>query len=173
MFVALDRSVELRVTSCLTLDTVTRMRNSSTSSQTCRNCTDFPWTARGNSAGPAGLNGKNVWVCLAEIQPASSRRFGFWGPSFAMFSGYRVARLIRGLSSVFDAVPSPLAPPPIRNLLYIYPQSLNFSSRQGSVRNIAVMVQFMAGEDPSQAMPVSVLFARTPHSCECPIICFG
>ncbi len=42
-----------------------------------------------------------------------------------------------------------------RNLLYIYPQSLNFSSRQGSVRNIAVKVQFMAGEDPSQALPVS------------------
>ncbi|CDQ79867.1 unnamed protein product [Oncorhynchus mykiss] len=42
----------------------------------------------------------------------------------------------------------------IGNLLYIYPQSLNFSSRQGSVRNIAVKVQFMAGEDPSLAMPV-------------------
>uniref|UniRef100_A0A673YN18 Dedicator of cytokinesis 6 n=1 Tax=Salmo trutta TaxID=8032 RepID=A0A673YN18_SALTR len=41
-----------------------------------------------------------------------------------------------------------------RNLLYIYPQSLNFSSRQGSVRNIAVKVQFMAGEDLSLAMPV-------------------
>ncbi|KTG38606.1 hypothetical protein cypCar_00023845 [Cyprinus carpio] len=42
-----------------------------------------------------------------------------------------------------------------KNLLYVYPQSVNFSSRQGSVRNIAVKVQFMAGEDPSQAMPVS------------------
>ncbi|XP_072847710.2 dedicator of cytokinesis protein 6 isoform X6 [Pogona vitticeps] len=41
-----------------------------------------------------------------------------------------------------------------RNLLYVYPQSLNFSSRQGSVRNIAVKLQFMAGEDPSHAMPV-------------------
>ncbi|XP_010898348.2 dedicator of cytokinesis protein 7 isoform X3 [Esox lucius] len=41
-----------------------------------------------------------------------------------------------------------------RNLLYVYPQSLNFSSRQGSVRNIAVKVQFMAGEDHSLAMPV-------------------
>ncbi|XP_060799164.1 dedicator of cytokinesis protein 7-like [Neoarius graeffei] len=41
-----------------------------------------------------------------------------------------------------------------RNMLYVYPKSLNFSSRQGSVRNIAVKVQFMAGEDPSQAMPV-------------------
>ncbi|KAK7940498.1 hypothetical protein WMY93_003824 [Mugilogobius chulae] len=40
------------------------------------------------------------------------------------------------------------------NLLYVYPQSLNFNSRQGSVRNIAVKVQFMAGEDPSQALPV-------------------
>lgn len=46
-----------------------------------------------------------------------------------------------------------LSPP--RSLLYVYPQSANFSSRQGSVRNIAVKVQFMAGEDPSQAMPVS------------------
>uniref|UniRef100_A0A8C3FP68 Dedicator of cytokinesis 6 n=1 Tax=Chrysemys picta bellii TaxID=8478 RepID=A0A8C3FP68_CHRPI len=51
-----------------------------------------------------------------------------------------------------------------RNLLYVYPQSLNFSSRQGSVRNIAVKVQFMAGEDPSQALPVSV--GPTPSSPE-------
>ncbi|GCB65096.1 hypothetical protein scyTo_0013416, partial [Scyliorhinus torazame] len=41
-----------------------------------------------------------------------------------------------------------------RNLLYVYPQSLNFSSRQGSVRNITVKVQFMAGEDPNSALPV-------------------
>ncbi|XP_072255666.1 dedicator of cytokinesis protein 6 isoform X5 [Pyxicephalus adspersus] len=41
-----------------------------------------------------------------------------------------------------------------RNLLFVYPRSLNFSSRQGSVRNIAVKVQFMAGEDPNQALPV-------------------
>ncbi|XP_077326427.1 dedicator of cytokinesis protein 6 isoform X7 [Lithobates pipiens] len=41
-----------------------------------------------------------------------------------------------------------------RNLLYVYPRSLNFSSRQGSMRNIAVKVQFMAGEDPNQALPV-------------------
>ncbi|CAI9570023.1 unnamed protein product, partial [Staurois parvus] len=41
-----------------------------------------------------------------------------------------------------------------RNLLYVYPRSLNLNSRQGSVRNIAVKVQFMAGEDPNQALPV-------------------
>ncbi|XP_032821878.1 dedicator of cytokinesis protein 7-like isoform X7 [Petromyzon marinus] len=41
-----------------------------------------------------------------------------------------------------------------RNLLHIYPQSLNFANRQGSARNIAVKVQFMSGEDVSNAMPV-------------------
>ncbi|KAJ7401569.1 dedicator of cytokinesis 7 [Pitangus sulphuratus] len=40
------------------------------------------------------------------------------------------------------------------NLLYVYPQSLNFANRQGSARNITVKVQFMYGEDPSNAMPV-------------------
>uniref|UniRef100_A0A8C4WSG1 Dedicator of cytokinesis 6 n=1 Tax=Gopherus evgoodei TaxID=1825980 RepID=A0A8C4WSG1_9SAUR len=52
-----------------------------------------------------------------------------------------------------------------RNLLYVYPQSLNFSSRQGSMRNIAVKVQFLAGEDPSQALPVSASPSPSP---ECP-----
>ncbi|XP_060723566.1 dedicator of cytokinesis protein 7 isoform X10 [Tachysurus vachellii] len=41
-----------------------------------------------------------------------------------------------------------------RNLLYINPQSLNFANRQGSARNITVKVQFMNGEDQSNAMPV-------------------
>ncbi|XP_047669058.1 dedicator of cytokinesis protein 7 isoform X22 [Tachysurus fulvidraco] len=41
-----------------------------------------------------------------------------------------------------------------RNLLYINPQSLNFANRQGSARNITVKVQFMNGEDHSNAMPV-------------------
>uniref|UniRef100_A0A8C0IMJ0 C2 DOCK-type domain-containing protein n=1 Tax=Chelonoidis abingdonii TaxID=106734 RepID=A0A8C0IMJ0_CHEAB len=63
-----------------------------------------------------------------------------------------------------------------RNLLYVYPQSLNFSSRQGSVRNIAVKVRFMAGEDPSQALPVSsspspelpgTTAGRAPSSLRC------
>uniref|UniRef100_A0A7M5X2J4 Dedicator of cytokinesis protein 7 n=2 Tax=Clytia hemisphaerica TaxID=252671 RepID=A0A7M5X2J4_9CNID len=34
-----------------------------------------------------------------------------------------------------------------RNTLYIYPESLNFSNRTGSARNIAVKVQFLEGED--------------------------
>uniref|UniRef100_A0A4W3H0W9 Dedicator of cytokinesis 6 n=1 Tax=Callorhinchus milii TaxID=7868 RepID=A0A4W3H0W9_CALMI len=51
-----------------------------------------------------------------------------------------------------------------RNLLFVYPQSLNFSSRQGSVRNIAVKVQFMAGEDISTAMPVTFGKSSCPDS---------
>jgi len=34
-----------------------------------------------------------------------------------------------------------------RNMLYIYPQSLDFRNSKG--RNIGIKVQFMAGEDPS------------------------
>ncbi|KAI1280634.1 Dedicator of cytokinesis protein 7 [Halotydeus destructor] len=34
-----------------------------------------------------------------------------------------------------------------RNLLFVYPKSINFSNRQGSARNITCKVQLMAGED--------------------------
>lgn len=77
-----------------------------------------------------------------------------WTSKFTSSTGlsYSIAGLIeKGASfNLFLSLSLPL-----RNLLYIYPQTVNFSSRQGSVRNIAVKVQFMAGEDPSQAMPVS------------------
>uniref|UniRef100_A0A8B9K2Y7 Dedicator of cytokinesis 8 n=1 Tax=Astyanax mexicanus TaxID=7994 RepID=A0A8B9K2Y7_ASTMX len=46
-----------------------------------------------------------------------------------------------------------------RNLLYVYPQKLNVSSR-GNIRNITVKIQFMNTEDPSGALPVS-----TPPPC--------
>nr|XP_022315801.1 dedicator of cytokinesis protein 7-like isoform X2 [Crassostrea virginica] len=39
-----------------------------------------------------------------------------------------------------------------RNLLYVYPRSLNFSNRQGSARNLAVKVQFMSGEEDKCAL---------------------
>lgn len=41
-----------------------------------------------------------------------------------------------------------------RNLLYVYPQRLNFASKLASARNITIKIQFMCGEDPSNAMPV-------------------
>ncbi|XP_063863721.1 dedicator of cytokinesis protein 7-like isoform X4 [Scylla paramamosain] len=41
-----------------------------------------------------------------------------------------------------------------RNLLYISPKDLNFNNRPGSARNIAVKIQFMAGEEEHAALPV-------------------
>ncbi|GFN96684.1 dedicator of cytokinesis protein 7-like [Plakobranchus ocellatus] len=38
-----------------------------------------------------------------------------------------------------------------RNLMYVYPKSLNFANRQGSARNLAVKVQFLGGEDENHA----------------------
>lgn len=42
-----------------------------------------------------------------------------------------------------------------RNLMYVYPKNLNFTSRTGSARNIAVKVQFMASEEDHNTLPVS------------------
>ncbi|EDV30788.1 uncharacterized protein Dana_GF14871, isoform A [Drosophila ananassae] len=39
-----------------------------------------------------------------------------------------------------------------RNLLFVSPKELNFSSRAGSARNIAVRIQLMAGETPKDAV---------------------
>ncbi|XP_006863792.1 PREDICTED: dedicator of cytokinesis protein 8 isoform X1 [Chrysochloris asiatica] len=41
-----------------------------------------------------------------------------------------------------------------RNLLYVYPQRLNFANKLASARNITVKIQFMSGEDASNALPV-------------------
>ncbi|XP_067927943.1 dedicator of cytokinesis protein 7-like [Watersipora subatra] len=41
-----------------------------------------------------------------------------------------------------------------RNLLYIYPQNVNFTNRPGSARNIAIKIQFVAADDEKRALPV-------------------
>ncbi|KAM9361083.1 dedicator of cytokinesis protein 8 [Symphorus nematophorus] len=41
-----------------------------------------------------------------------------------------------------------------RNLLYVYPQRLNFVNRLTSARNITIKIQFMSGEDPASALPI-------------------
>nr|XP_045601170.1 dedicator of cytokinesis protein 7-like isoform X5 [Procambarus clarkii] len=46
-----------------------------------------------------------------------------------------------------------------RNLLFVSPKDLNFNNRPGSARNIAVKIQFMAGEDEQAAM--SVIFGKS------------
>ncbi|XP_018426758.1 PREDICTED: dedicator of cytokinesis protein 8 [Nanorana parkeri] len=41
-----------------------------------------------------------------------------------------------------------------RNLLYVYPQRLNFANRLSSARNITIKIQFMCGEDTKCSLPV-------------------
>ncbi|XP_069783742.1 dedicator of cytokinesis protein 8 isoform X2 [Narcine bancroftii] len=41
-----------------------------------------------------------------------------------------------------------------RNLLYVYPQRLNFATRLAPARNVTIKIQFMSGEDSSNAMQV-------------------
>lgn len=42
-----------------------------------------------------------------------------------------------------------------RNLLFVYPQRVNFVNRLTSARNITIKIQFMSGEDPTSVLPVS------------------
>ncbi|XP_075064688.1 dedicator of cytokinesis protein 8 isoform X2 [Mixophyes fleayi] len=41
-----------------------------------------------------------------------------------------------------------------RNILYVYPQRLNFANRLSSARNITIKIQFMCGEDAKSSLPV-------------------
>lgn len=44
-----------------------------------------------------------------------------------------------------------------RNLLFVYPKSINFANRQGSARNIAVKVNLMQDEEERHVLTVSDL----------------
>ena len=48
-----------------------------------------------------------------------------------------------------------------RNLLFVYPQRLNFVNRLTSARNITIKIQFMSGEDPTCSLPVSLALFLT------------
>ncbi|XP_067028614.1 dedicator of cytokinesis protein 7-like isoform X1 [Acropora muricata] len=48
-----------------------------------------------------------------------------------------------------------------KNLLYVYPLSVNYTSRSSSARNIAVKVEFLAGEDVA---PLECLFGKSSTS---------
>ncbi|XP_038660625.1 dedicator of cytokinesis protein 8 isoform X1 [Scyliorhinus canicula] len=49
-----------------------------------------------------------------------------------------------------------------RNLLYVYPQRLNFANRLASARNITIKIQFLADEDQSHAM--QVIFGKSSNA---------
>lgn len=71
----------------------------------------------------------------------------------------------RPIKEILEFPPLPIFNPhyAYRNLIYIRPQELNFSSRGGSARNIAVRIQLMSGEKQSDAM--NSIFAK---SSSCP-----
>uniref|UniRef100_A0A672HIZ2 Dedicator of cytokinesis 8 n=1 Tax=Salarias fasciatus TaxID=181472 RepID=A0A672HIZ2_SALFA len=50
-----------------------------------------------------------------------------------------------------------------RNLIYVYPQRLNFVNRLTSARNITIKIQFMSGEDPSCSLPVKFSLSCSPN----------
>ncbi|XP_068092049.1 dedicator of cytokinesis protein 8 isoform X2 [Hyperolius riggenbachi] len=53
-----------------------------------------------------------------------------------------------------------------RNLLFVYPQRLNFASRLSSARNITIKIQFMCGEDSKCSMPVILGKSNGPDFLE-------
>lgn len=95
-------------------------------------------------------------LCHSRLLPGAHPRPS---PSLSVPAAWPLA-LPRPRPGWFQGPAALMRPRPHRNLLFVYPHSLNFSSRQGSVRNLAVRVQYMAGEDPSQALPVSGVPAK-------------
>lgn len=79
---------------------------------------------------------------LAKVEPQSSEK-------------------TRPVKEILEFSPLPIYNPHYiyRNLLFVSPKELNFSSRAGSARNIAIRVQLMAGETPSEA--VNAIFGKS------------
>lgn len=83
-------------------------------------------------------------------------------PELARISPYAVEE--KNLRPTKEVLEFPLLPIfnthyAYRNLLYISPKELNFSTRAGSARNIAIKIQVMAGEKPVDAL--SVIFGKS------------
>ncbi|XP_033123079.1 dedicator of cytokinesis protein 7-like isoform X2 [Anneissia japonica] len=48
-----------------------------------------------------------------------------------------------------------------RNIIYVYPLSLNFSGRTGSARNIAIKVQLLKGSGEDDCIPFQCIFGKS------------
>lgn len=78
-------------------------------------------------------------------------------PELAKISPYSMEeKNLRPTKEVLEFPLSPIFNPhySYRNLLFISPKELNFSTRAGSARNIAIKIQVMAGEKPTDALNV-------------------
>ncbi|XP_017855271.1 dedicator of cytokinesis protein 7 [Drosophila busckii] len=81
-------------------------------------------------------------------------------PELAKIQPYS-AEATRPVKEILEFSPLPIYNPhyTYRNLLFVSPKELNFSSRAGSARNIAIRVQLMAGETPNDA--VNAIFGKS------------
>ncbi|KAG4065416.1 hypothetical protein HA402_002814 [Bradysia odoriphaga] len=82
-------------------------------------------------------------------------------PELAKVSPYIDDNNIRPVKEILEFPSLPIFNPHYiyRNLLFVSPKELNFSSRAGSARNIAVRIQLMGGERQSDAL--NAIFAKS------------
>lgn len=112
---------------------------------------------------PANLTKKFKSVpgqIVIEISPAPEEVPCTLTPELAKVNPYPDERT-RPVKEVleFPSLPLLMSHYSYRNLLYVNVKELNFSSRTGSSRNLAIRVQLMSGEKQSDAM--KVIFAKS------------
>ncbi|XP_065358004.1 dedicator of cytokinesis protein 7 isoform X2 [Calliphora vicina] len=95
-----------------------------------------------------------------EITPCSEDVKNALTPELAKVEPY-VEDNTRPVKEILEIPPTAIYNPhyTYRNLLFVSPKELNFSSRAGSARNIAVRVQLMAGETQNDA--ISAIFGKS------------
>ncbi|EDW71168.1 uncharacterized protein Dvir_GJ16211, isoform A [Drosophila virilis] len=95
-----------------------------------------------------------------EISPCVEDVTNALTPELAKIEPHNGDKL-RPVKEILEFPPLPIYNPhySYRNLLFVSPKELNFSSRAGSARNIAIRIQLMAGETPNDA--VNAIFGKS------------
>ncbi|XP_035909573.1 dedicator of cytokinesis protein 7 [Anopheles stephensi] len=106
---------------------------------------------------PAALMKKHKCIpgsIKVEIAPAPEELKYALTPELAKIDPYPDDHS-RPVKEILEFPSTPILNPhyAYRNLLFVSPKELNFSTRAGSARNIAVRVQLMGGEKQSDALP--------------------
>ncbi|XP_059494399.1 dedicator of cytokinesis protein 8-like isoform X1 [Stegostoma tigrinum] len=97
-----------------------------------------------------------------EVSPVKDTPSFCFTPDFLELKSSNSGAAELALEVLEFPLPGVLTPHTIyRNLLYVYPQFLNFTNRQGSARNITVKIQMMGSEKASDALPV--IFGKSGH----------
>ena len=110
---------------------------------------------------PSGIMKKYKWIpgtIKLDISPYSDAESkNALSPELSRISPYNMEeKNLRPTKEILEFPLLPIFNPhyAYRNLLYISPKELNFSTRAGSARNIAIKIQVMAGEKPTDALNV-------------------